>query len=157
MRSFALASLLLIGSHSHAFDFGSMMQTVAPVAQSVAPVLAPAVDTTLSSNPLVKNLTTTLGVTPTQAIGGTAAILYDAKTAMKPTDFTALTKQMPTVGSLVSAVPSTFLKTGTTATQFSALGMDASMVTKFTPLVLQYLQTGTTPGMLQIVQTALAQ
>lgn len=157
MRSLLFASTLLVGSSLSALDFGSIMQTVAPVAQSVAPVVAPAVDTTLSSNPLVKNLTTTLGVTPTQAIGGTAAILYDAKTAMKPTDYASLTKQMPTVGSLVSAVPSTFLKTGTTASQFSALGMDASMVTKFTPLVLQYLQTGTTPGMVQLVQTALAQ
>ncbi|MGD9970489.1 MAG: DUF2780 domain-containing protein [Sulfuricurvum sp.] len=153
IRSLALTAALLASTNSFAFDFSSMMQTVAPIAQSAAP----AVDTSLSSNPLVKNLTTTLGVTPTQAIGGSAAILYDAKSSMKSTDYATLTKEMPQVGSLLSAVPSSFLKTGSTASQFSLLGMDASMIGKFTPLVLQYIQGGTTPGMAQVVQTALAQ
>lgn len=153
MRSFTLASLLLIGSYAHAFDFGSMMQTVAPL----APVAAPMADSALSSNPLIKNITDTLGVTPTQAIGGTAAILNDAKSHMNPTDFKSLTTQMPAVGTLLSAAPAGMLKLGSTESQFSFLGMDPSMITKFTPLVMGYLQTGTTPGMLQIVETALAQ
>lgn len=146
-------SLSLIASNVFAFDLGSVMQTVAPVATAATP----AVNTSLASNPLVKNLTTTLGVTPTQAIGGTAAVLYDAKSNMKPADFTALTKQVPQAGSLISAVPSTFLKTGTTASQFSLLGMDASMIDKFSPLVLQYLQNGATPGMDKILAAAFAQ
>lgn len=153
MRSFTLASLLLIGVHAHALDFGSMMKTVAPL----APVAAPIADSALSSNPLIKNITGTLGVTPTQAIGGTAAILNDAKSNMSPTDFKALTKQMPQVGTLLSAAPAGMLGLGNMNSQFSFLGMDASMIGKFTPLVLQYLQSGTTPGMAQIVQTALAQ
>jgi hypothetical protein len=152
MRSFALATFLLL-TNASALDFGSLMQSVAPVAQSIAP----AVDTSLSSNPLIKNITTTLGVTPTQAIGGTAAILADTKSSMKPTDFTALTKQVPQVGTLLSAVPATFLTTGTTSSQFSLLGMDASMITKFSPLVLEYLQSGATPGMDKILAAAFAQ
>lgn len=153
MRSLTLSALLLLVSSVHALDFGSLIQTVAPVAQSAAP----AVDMSLSSNPLIKNITTTLGVTPTQAIGGTAAIINDAKGNMKPTDYTALTKQMPQVGPLLSSVPSTFLNTGTTASQFSLLGMDPALITKFSPLILTYLQSGATPGMDAILATAFAQ
>jgi len=153
MRSIILTGFLLAGTSLCAFDFGSLIQTVAPVAQTAAPVA----DSALSSNPLIKNITGTLGVTPTQAIGGTAAILNDAKTNMSPTDYSALTKQMPEVGTLLSAAPAGMLGLGTLGSQFSFLGMDPSMVGKFTPLVLQYLQSGTTPGMAQIVQSALAQ
>lgn len=153
MRSLTLTALLLLVSNASALDFGSLMQSVTPVAQSAAP----AVDTSLSSNPLIKNLTTTLGVTPTQAIGGTAAIINDAKGNMKPADFTELTKQMPQAGTLLGAAPSGMLPLGNVTSQFSFLGMDASMITKFSPLVLQYLQSGTTPGMDKILATAFAQ
>jgi hypothetical protein len=153
MRSLTLAALLLLVSNASAFDFGSLMQSVAPVAQSAAP----AVDTSLSSNPLIKNLTTTLGVTPTQAIGGTAAIINDAKGNMSPTDFTALTKQVPQAGTLLNAAPAGMLSLGSLGSQFSFLGMDASMITKFSPLVLEYLQSGATPAMDKILSTAFAQ
>jgi hypothetical protein len=153
MRSLTLAALLLLVSNASAFDFGSLMQSVAPVAQSAAP----AVDTSLSSNPLIKNLTTTLGVTPTQAIGGTAAIINDAKGNMSPTDFTALTKQVPQAGTLLNAAPVGMLNLGNLGSQFSFLGMDASMITKFSPLVLEYLQSGATPAMDKILSTAFAQ
>lgn len=151
--STALLISLLASSHASALDFGSIMQAVTPVAQSAAP----AVDTSMTKNPLIQNLTSSLGVTPTQAIGGTAVILNDAKNNMKPADFSALNSKMPQVGSLLSAVPSTFTKTGTPETQFSLLGMAPEMINKFTPLILQYLQSGTTPGMAQLVQSALAQ
>jgi len=153
MRSAIASTLLLLATFqsANAFDFGSMMQTVAPVATAVAPIA----DEKLVSNPLIKNITTSLGVTPTQAIGGSAAILNDAKTNMKPGDFSTLTKQMPAVGSLISAAPTGMLNLGSVDSQFSMLGMDPSMVGKFTPFVLQYLQTGTTPGMVQLVQAAL--
>jgi hypothetical protein len=155
MRSIYVASLLLLGSFSNvsAFDFASAVQAVTPIATAVAP----AVDTKLVSNPLIKTLTTSLGVTPTQAIGGTAAILNDTKASMKPTDFKALTKQVPQVNSLLCAVPAGMLSTGDVGSQFSLLGMDASMISKFSPLVLQYLQNGATPSMDKILAAAFAQ
>ncbi|MFH0710748.1 MAG: DUF2780 domain-containing protein [Pseudomonadota bacterium] len=155
MRSFYLASLLLLGSFSNvsAFDFGELMQTVAPVATAVAPIT----DAKLVSNPLIKNLTTSLGVTPTQAIGGTAAILNDAKGNMKPADFKTLTKQVPQVNTLLAAAPAGMLELGSLGSQFSMLGMDASMLDKFSPFVLQYLQDGATPSMDKIVAAAFAQ
>lgn len=155
MRSIALATLLLFGSSqtASAFDFGSAIQAAAPVTQALTPV----VDAKLTSNPLIKNITTTLGVTPTQAVGGTAVIINDAKSNMKPSDFTTLTKQVPQAKTLLSAAPTGLLATGTVGSQFSALGMDASMVDKFSPLVLQYLQNGATPSMDKILAAAFAQ
>lgn len=155
MRSITLTTLLLFGSLQtvSAFDFGSAMQTVAPVTQAITPI----VDAKLTSNPLIKNITSTLGVTPTQAVGGTAAIINDAKANMKPSDFTALTKQVPQAKTLLGAAPAGLLATGTVRSQFSALGMDASMVDKFSPLVLQYLQNGATPSMDKILTAAFAQ
>lgn len=38
MRSFTLAALLLLISNTNAFEFGSLMHSAAPVAQSVAPI-----------------------------------------------------------------------------------------------------------------------
>lgn len=153
MRSIMTALLLLLGSQAGAFDFGSAMQAVAPVATAVSPIA----DEKLVSNPLIKNLTTTLGVTPTQAVGGSAALINNAKTNMKPADFTTLTKQVPQAGTLLNAAPAGLLGTGTLGTQFSALGMDPSMVNKFSPLVLQYLQNGATPSMDKILAAAFAQ
>lgn len=145
MRSFYLASLLLLGSFANlsAFDFGSVMQAVTPMA-----------DAGLSTNPLVGSLTKNLGVTPTQAIGGSAALLNDAKTNMKPADFKSLTNTMPEVGTLLAAAPAT---TGSLPTQFSALGMKPEMIGKFTLFLLDYVKSGTTPGMMNLVQAALAQ
>jgi hypothetical protein len=153
MRSLTLAALLLLACNASAFDFGSLIQTVTPAAQSAAP----AVDASLTSNPLIKNLTATLGVTPTQAIGGTAAILNDTKSKMNPADFTALTKQVPQAGTLLNAAPAGMLGLGSVGSQFSFLGMDPSMITKFSPLVLEYLQSGATPGMDKILSAAFAQ
>lgn len=153
MRSFTFTALLLLVSNASALDFGSLMQNVAPVAQTAAP----AVDASLTSNPLIKNLTSTLGVTPTQAIGGTAAIINNAKTNMSPTDFTALTKQVPQAGTLLSAAPAGLLSLGSLGSQFSFLGMDASMIAKFSPLVLEYLQKGAAPSMDKILSTAFGQ
>lgn len=152
MRSFTLAALLLLASNANAFDFGSVVQTLTPAAQSAAP----AVDASLSSNPLIKNLTTTLGVTPTQAVGGTAALINNAKNNMSPSDFTTLTKQVPQTGTLLNAAPAGLLGLGSLSSQFSFLGMDASMISKFSPLVLQYLQDGATPGMDKILAAAFA-
>lgn len=153
MRSLILAALLLLVSNADAFDFGSLVETVAPAAQSAAP----AVDTSLTANPLIKNITTKLGVTPTQAIGGTAAILNNTKAKMNPADFTALTKQVPQTGTLLGAAPAGLLSLGSLGSQFSFLGMDASMINKFSPLVLEYLQSGATPGMDKILAAAFAQ
>lgn len=139
-------SLSLIAPNAFAFDFGSMLQQAAPVTDAVV------ANTAVGSNPLVKNLTSSLGVTPTQAIGGSAALFNEAKKDMKPADFQSLSSSMPAIGSLMSAAPAS---SAPVADQFSKLGMKPDMVTKFTPFLLDYVTKGTTPGMAQLVQAAL--
>lgn len=129
-----------------AFDFGGMMQQAAPVTDAVV------ANTSVGSNPLVKNLTSSLGVTPTQAIGGSAALFGEAKKDMKPADFKSLTSSMPAIGSLMAAAPAS---TGTLTSQFAKLGLKPDMINKFTPFVLDYVKSGTTPAMAQLVQAAL--
>lgn len=139
-------SLSLITPNAFAFDFGSLLQQAAPITDAVV------ASTPVGANPLVKNLTSSLGVTPTQAIGGSAALFGEAKKDMKPADFQSLTSSMPAIGSLMSAAPAS---KAPVADQFSKLGMKPDMVTKFTPFLLDYVTKGTTPGMAQLVQAAL--
>ncbi len=139
-------SLSLITTSTFAFDFGGMLQQAAPLTDAVV------ANTSVGSNPLVKNLTTSLGVTPTQAIGGSAALFGEAKKDMKPSDFKSLTSSMPAISSLMSAAPAS---TTPLTAQFMKLGMKPEMVSKFTPFVLDYVTKGTTPGMAQLVQAAL--
>lgn len=158
MRFSLLGSLLLVGSFStaYAFDFGAAMQAVAPLAtQMIAPTTP--ITPQAASNPLIGTLTSALGVTPLQAAAGTAAILNDTKSKMSPSDFSTLTKQVPQVNTLLSAVPSGVLSNaGGVGSQFSMLGMDASMVDKFSPLILKYLQNGAKPSMDTILSTVFA-
>lgn len=139
-------SLSLITTNVFAFDFGGMLQQAAPITDAVV------ANTSIGSNPLVKNLTSSLGVTPTQAIGGSAALLGEAKKDMKPADFNSLTSSMPAIGSLMSAAPAS---TGTLTSQFAKYGLTPDMITKFTPFLTDYISKGTTPGMAQLVQAAL--
>jgi hypothetical protein len=67
-----------------------------------------------------------------------------------------LSKQVPQTNTLLGAAPAGLLGMGTLGSQFSFLGMDASMISKFTPLVLQYLQSGATPAMDKILAAAMA-
>lgn len=138
--------LSLVTPNAFAFDFGSLLQQAAPVTDAVV------ANTSVGSNPLVKNLTSSLGVTPTQAIGGSAALFGEAKKDMKPSDFQSLTSSMPAIGSLMSAAPTS---SSPLTNQFSKLGMKPEMVTKFTPFLLEYVKSGTTPEMAQLVQAAL--
>jgi hypothetical protein len=159
MRFFSLIPLLLVGSFStvQAFDFGAAMQAVAPLATQMISPSTP-VAPQVASNPLIRSLTSALGVTPLQAVGGTAAILNDTKSKMSPADFSTLTKQVPQVNTLLSAVPTGLLgNAGGVGSAFSMLGMDASMVDKFSPLILKYLQDGAKPSMDTLLSTVFAQ
>jgi hypothetical protein len=148
------STLLLLATYENAkaFDLGSAINAVSPVAQSVAPLA----DSALNSNPLVSKISSTLGVTPTQAVGGTAAILSSAKSNMSSKDYGSLIKQMPQLDAILSAAPSKLLNSGSLTSKFNVLGLDASMVSKFTPLVMQYIQSGTKPGTADLVMAALS-
>lgn len=145
---YPLIASLALSTQAFAFDFGTFMQNAAPVTQALAPVA----DQALLSNPMVKTISTNLNVTPTQAVGGSAAILKDATSRMNPTDVKSLKSQLPAIGTLLASAPAT--QTALPA-QFSALGLSSDMIGKFTPFILQYVTTGTTPQLAQVVQAAL--
>ncbi len=138
--------LLVLAVDGFAFDFGSLTKMVSPMADSAIS------ESALGKNPLVQQLVSSLGVTPTQAIGGSAALMNEAKKDMKSEDFSALTKSMPSVGSLASAAPTSTLPM---AEQFEKLGLSSSMVEKFTPIVLEYVKSGTTPSLAKLFEGAI--
>ena len=107
---------------------------------------------------LVKTLTDNLGVTKEQASGGAGAIFKYAKSKLSADDFSTVAKALPGVDSLISAAPKTggsadlfsglksfsgsqsnsVAAVSSLAGSFSKLGMNADMVGKFIPIVLEY-------------------
>lgn len=110
---------------------------------------------------LVDMLVSNLDVTPKQAEGGAGAIFGVAKDSMSADDFLKVTDAMPEVTDLMGAAPEAKSSSGavgqvtnmlgggksgglgnmaTLAGAFSSLDMDAGMVSKFIPIVLEYAQ-----------------
>lgn len=145
----ALLGATLLSTQLSAFDMGSMLKTAAPIAvESLAP--------SVKDNALLSSLTS-LGITPTQALGGSAAILNSAKTKMKPEQFSALTQQAPVLGDILGdGAVSSLLGTGSVSNQFQALGMDSSMISKFTPLILNYAKGFVSPEIASALSLALS-
>lgn len=141
-------SLLLTTTPSYAlFGFGdsdnsgSKSQIDATTLTSLAGGLTGQIDAQPDS-PIVNALTGALDVTPTQATGGAGALLSLASGSLTDTQNTELASLVPGLDGLQSAVPGlNSLNTGmdTVNTVFEQLGMDASMVSQFAPLILQYL------------------
>ena len=145
----ALLGAALLSTQLSAFDMGSMLKAAAPIAvESLAP--------SVKDNALLSSLTS-LGITPTQALGGSAAILNSAKTKMKPEQFSVLTQQAPALGDILGdGAVSSLLGTGSVSNQFQALGMDSSMISKFTPLILNYAKGFVSPEIASALSLALS-
>lgn len=145
----ALLGATLLSTQLSAFDMGSMLKAAAPIAvESLAP--------SVKDNALLSSLTS-LGITPTQALGGSAAILNSAKTKMKPEQFSVLTQQAPALGDILGdGAVSSLLGTGSVSNQFQALGMDSSMISKFTPLILNYAKGFVSPEIASALSLALS-
>lgn len=141
-------------TQSFAFDMGSMLKSAAPaVAQSVAPETT----STLQNNTLINSLNSSLGVTPTQAIGGSAALLNSAKSKMDSNQFSQLTEQTPGFGDILNSGAATSLLGNTTPqSQFEALGMDGSMVKQFAPIILDYAKGYVSPEIANALLSALS-
>ncbi|GHC24899.1 hypothetical protein GCM10010082_17050 [Kushneria pakistanensis] len=107
---------------------------------------------------LIEQLTGQLGVSKTQAIGGSAALLAAAKSQLGGDQFNQLSNQAPGVDGLLSSAQAlsgsqSMLSrlsgmggngqggntSSLTSSAFSMLGMDAGMVSQFAPVMLNYL------------------
>ncbi len=142
----------LLSTHAVAFDMGSVLKSAAPiVAGSVAQT------PTVQNNSLVSSLSSSLGVTPTQAIGGTAVLLNSAKSKMEPSQYAELTKQTPGLGDILSSGAATSILGGSNVnSQFEALGMNSSMVSQFAPVILNYAKGYVSPEIAAALSAALS-
>jgi len=99
------------------------------------------VSTKSTNSDLLGSLTKQLGVTETQAAGGTAALLSMASQNLSGADSSLLKSVLP--AELSSTLSSQMLNQVTNMagvqSAFSALGLDASMVQQFAPIILQYV------------------
>ena len=151
--TFAITSLtLVLTAQLSAFDMGSVLKSAAPiVAGSVAQTPA------VQNNSLVSSLGSSLGITPTQAIGGTAVLLNSAKSKMESSAYAELTKQTPGLSDILSSGATSSLLGNTSVTdQFKVLGMDPALIKQFSPLILEYAKGYVSPGVASALLGALS-
>jgi hypothetical protein len=135
-----------------AFDMGSMMSSGANIASSM-------LSSEKSTSSLVDILTSSLGISTTQAAGGAGAILSDATSKMSKSDVEKLSKDIPSISSLLSSPLSdsamSIMKHESVASQFEALGLSADMVGKFVPVILDYVNSEAGSEMMNALKSAI--
>lgn len=147
----AIAAVFILATQAFAFDMGSMLKSAAPLLDNTT------AKSTSESNSLLDSITSSLGVTSTQAAGGAAALLGDAKTKMDPTQFLQLSNQAPAIGSIMQSDYLTSITGGSSVeSQFNALGMDSSMISQFAPIIMEYAKGYVSPEILSALSGALS-
>lgn len=141
--------ILVIGSLT-----GLLMMPATSSAFSLTDLFGSKTTEAVAENPLASLLSTQLGVTPEQAAGGAGALLSAATSQLSGSQATELAKMIPGAEALTGSLPpgiGALLGNMETINKiFAALGMDASMVSQFVPVVLQFLgNQGASAGLLQ--------
>lgn len=118
---------------------------------------------------LIDQLTKSLGVSETQAQGGAGLLFKLAKDKLGGGDFSKVSAAVPGIDSLISAAPASgggimgtigkmFGGGGSLASLaggFSKLGLDGGMVSKFIPIILQFVQSKGGAGVKSILEKVL--
>lgn len=181
----SLAISLVLADNVYAFglsDITKAAETLEAGQAATAPVTAtaPATSTsTAAGNSLTGLLMQQLGVTQPQAEGGAGALFQLAKTKMQGAAFTELSNSVPGMQGLLAAAPiANSAVAGTSgllgnlenlagnsggtvgnlvglASSFQQLGLSPSMVQKFVPVVLQYVQGNGGSAVSSLLQSAL--
>jgi len=122
-------------------------------------------------NGLIGMLTSQLGITDTQASGGVGSILNYAKGSLSNDDYSTLEKAIPDASSMISTVAKSDDSSSalgsiagslagndsstsglmSLASNFSSLDMDTSMISKFVPIIINYLQSSNSGGAANIL------
>ncbi|MDX1295726.1 MAG: DUF2780 domain-containing protein [Sulfurimonadaceae bacterium] len=151
LSSMAAAGLL---TSAQAFDFSSALKSATPTQEESTQQQ--------SESSLLGSLTSQLGITETQAAGGTSAILNDASKNMSSSDQSKLTNAVPALSSFMggssdtsSGLLGSVMSNQTVSDQFSALGLDPAMVQQFIPIILDYVQTEGGSEMMNLLKSAL--
>jgi len=124
---------------------------------------------------LVSTLVNKLGVTESQAQGGSGAIFKTAESRMSKEDYKQLSDEVPEVDSLQKFAPESKPsmlgsaasalggKTGSSLggatdllSSFDSLGMDKDMLSKFTPIIYDYVKKNGSEMAMGLLQKALS-
>ncbi|MDA7816798.1 DUF2780 domain-containing protein [Sulfurimonas sp.] len=136
-----ISSILLVSTLSQAGMFDSVVSNLSNEATSA---IAPKT-TAPSSNGLFSSLTDSLNVTPTQASGGTAALMQYAKSKTSVGDYSKMTESIPGLkdvssgASMLGALGGTMDTVESVNSAFKSLGMDSAMVSKFIPVIKNFM------------------
>ena len=132
-----------------AFSLGDATNALSAV-QSTTQTATPAATNKTQSSDLMGMLTSQLGVTDKQATGGVGSILNYAKGELPSSDYSTLASAIPNASSLLSMAPAASSALGAMggstggmaalASQFSSLGLNSSMISKFVPIILNYFK-----------------
>ena len=105
----------------------------------------------LASNPLVSSLTSGMGLSTEQAVGGAGALLGSAQSKLSPEDWKKVSSAVPGTDSLVSSAKSLTGVTGnfgdvsSLGSSFSKLGLSSSQVSQLVPAVTGYVSKAAGP------------
>lgn len=153
-----------LDSASGMLDSASKITGTAAAVTSQPATAASTAAAVSAESTLLPMLTSSLGVTETQAAGGMGSLLQLAQGALGATDYGTLSGYIPNSDSLLAAVPQTttgsaaglagnllgssgggltgkLVGAAQVASQFKALGLDAAMIPQYIEVTNQYLQT----------------
>ncbi len=129
-------------------------------------------DSASTSMGLVSLLTSQLGVSNDQAMGGAGALLGLAKSSLSSGDFASVGKSIPGMSSLLAAAPKSAglgdklggvgellggdaqkaAGLGAVAGSFSKLGLSPDMAGKFAPVIMNYAQSNGGDGVMNLLK-----
>lgn len=133
-----VSSIYLLAPTAGAF---SLNDTISSGTQA----LSSATEVSGEARQLLGQLEGQLGVSETQAAGGTSALLQLAKNELGTGAMSALTSKAPGLSSLLGAdsisksLVSSISSMDGVQSAFSALGMDSSMIQQFVPILMGFL------------------
>ncbi|RBW48566.1 DUF2780 domain-containing protein [Marinobacter sp. F3R11] len=134
-----VSSIYLLAPAAGAFSLDSALS-------SGTQALTSTTEVTGEAQQLLGQLEGQLGVTETQAIGGTSALLQLAQSELGTDAMSSLTSNASGLSSLLGggssltgSVLSNISSMSGVTSAFSALGMDSSMIQQFVPIVMSFL------------------
>jgi hypothetical protein len=130
-----------------------------------AAAAASGVSEAATSSELVTLLVNQTGVSKQQAAGGAGSIFSLAKQRLSPADFSKVANAVPEMNSLLAAVPGG-VSPGSgimgdlsgmagVVSNFQALGLGQDMVSRFIPVILNYVQQQGGTSVMNLLQGAL--
>ncbi len=117
---------------------------------------------------LTSMLVDQLGVSEKQASGGAGSLLKYAKGNLGKEEYAQVASAIPDLGSLIGAAPKSGGGLGgmaaglgnaaglaSLASQFGALGLDSGMISKFVPIILEYVKGSGGESVMKLLEGAL--